>query len=281
MSICPKSHVGVAPEGTGLNVVEEEMRTSKMRVGEKLSMRFIPSATVKPLTFVAETDSLERATTLMNLNDFSQLPVVRGKGRPVGVISWHTIGQTLFSNPDASLKDCMEEAREVLLDSDLLDAIPMVNANGYVLVTDSRGFLSGIVTSADLGQALSDIANPFLLVERCEMSLRKIVDELLDSRLLSEKELLESLPSSASKEFKGSSDLTFGELSRIVTSPVAWKSFGARMDRKEVSNSLDRIARLRNILMHFRERDDEFGRAQIELPKMAQILSILSSSITA
>ncbi|PPH52624.1 hypothetical protein C5C49_08425 [Rathayibacter sp. AY1E2] len=261
--------------------MEEEMRTSKMRVGEKLSMRFIPSATVKPLTFVAETDSLERATTLMNLNDFSQLPVVRGKGRPVGVISWHTIGQTLFSNPDASLKDCMEEAREVLLDSDLLDAIPMVNANGYVLVTDSRGFLSGIVTSADLGQALSDIANPFLLVERCEMSLRKIVDELLDSRLLSEKELLESLPSSASKEFKGSSDLTFGELSRIVTSPVAWKSFGARMDRKEVSNSLDRIARLRNILMHFRERDDEFGRAQIELPKMAQILSILSSSITA
>ncbi|WP_181118514.1 HPP family protein [Rathayibacter sp. AY1B5] len=262
-------------------MVEEKMRISKVRFGGKLSMRFIPSATVKPLTHVSETDPLERATTLMNLNDFSQLPVVRGKNgnRPVGVISWHTVGQTLFSDPDASLKDCMEEAQQVSLDSDLLDAIPLINDNGYVLVTDSRGFLSGIVTSADLGQALSDIAKPFLLVERCEMSLREIIDELLGSELISEEELLGSLPSSASKRFTGSADLTFGELSRIVTSPVAWKHFNARVDRIEVSKSLDRIARLRNILMHFRERDDEFGRAQVELPRMAQVLSSLSSSI--
>ena len=81
----------------------------------RLRVDFIPSATVEPVITVKESDSLERAAALMRLHNFSQLPVMRGRGKqPRGVISWRSIGQMMLSNSDAQLKDCIDATVKIV-----------------------------------------------------------------------------------------------------------------------------------------------------------------------
>ena len=248
---------------------------------KRLSVSFIPSASIKPLTYVALADPLERATTLMKLNDFSQLPVVRGRSgtRPIGVISWQTIGQALFLDSAATLEDCVEDAPRVGIESDLLGAIPLINVHGYVLVIDGNKDLSGIVTSADLGQALADIAKPFLLIEQCESEMRGIVNLLLEKELFDLDAMVATLPAASREPFDSPDKLTFGNLVSIVTSEAAWGRYSLRYDRSEIVRSLQGITSMRNTLMHFRRRDSAFDTAYAELPKMAEMLSAIAHSI--
>lgn len=80
----------------------------------RLAMDFIPSATLEPVITVAETDTLAKARTLMELNNFSQLPVVKGKGnRAVGIVSWQSIGKALLQNPNSKLDQCIDRSIRV------------------------------------------------------------------------------------------------------------------------------------------------------------------------
>ncbi len=106
-------------------------------------------------------DTLERAVTLMRLHNFSQLPVMRGK-RPRGVVSWRSIGRALLKNSSAKLEDCIDDSvASVGLGDDLLETIDRINQDDYVLVVKKNGDISGIVTSADLGDALAAIARTY------------------------------------------------------------------------------------------------------------------------
>ncbi|WP_162240147.1 CBS domain-containing protein [Rathayibacter sp. Leaf296] len=194
---------------------------------------FIPSATVRPVTFVKLNDPLSRATTLMKLHDFSQLPVVNGGGtRPVGAISWESIGQALSDDPRATLQDCVARDAPVMgLDDELLTAIEKINKTGFVIVTGPSGEISGIVTSADLGQALADIARPFVLVERCEGELRRIVVELLDSGPISRSEINALISRPKMTDSSSPSDLTFGDLVAVVTAQSVWSVLDTHYDR--------------------------------------------------
>lgn len=273
MDECSEYETVISTTNRKLNLVPPEF-TNSPRVG------FIPSATVRPITFVKLKDPLSRATTLMKLYDFSQLPVVNGGGtRPVGAISWESIGQKLSDNPRATLQDCVDrDAPVVRLDDELLTAIEKINKTGFVIVTGSNGEISGIVTSADLGQALADIARPFVLVERCENELRKIVVELLESGQISRVEIDALISRPKMSDSASPNDLTFGDLVAVVTAQSVWTLLNTNYDRIEVKQALDRASKLRNTLMHFRERNNDFVSASHMLPQIASVLSAIRLS---
>ena len=213
----------------------------------------------------------------MKLYDFSQLPVVNGGGtRPVGAISWESIGQALSDNPRATLQDCVDrDAPVVGLDDELLTAIEKINRSGFVIVTGSSCEISGIVTSADLGQALADIARPFVLVERCENELRKIVVDLLERSHISLGDINALIPRPKMTDSVSPNDLTFGDLVAVVTAQSVWPLLDTHYDRVEVKQALDRASKLRNTLMHFRERNTDFISASRMLPQIASVLTAI------
>lgn len=250
-------------------------------VTTRLTLNDIPSATVEPVVLVKATDTLTRARTLMELHDFSQLPVVRGKGTiPVGVVSWLSIGKTLSRIPNATLSDCIAaDAPKHRLSDELLPTIPTINRHGFVLVVRDDRSISGIVTSADIGDKLVTIAQPFLLVQECERRLRAIISTLIDAGLVKKEELASRIADENKRDFGDPSDLTFGDVCAIVKWKNTREFFGSNYDFDEVGNALDKVAALRNALMHFRVRELEHDQAEVLLPHLNEILRNIQESI--
>lgn len=247
-----------------------------------MTLSYIPSATVVPVIKVSHTDSLAHALTKMELNNFSQLPVVRGKSdRPTGVVTWEKIGRTLSSNPEATLQDCTDFSPPMFgLYDDLLPAIDTVNDCGYALVTTATGELSGIVTSADLGATLAQIAGPFLLLERLEDRLRHILDQLHRHGHINESRLAKSTSDPKRGKRIDAIDLTLGEKIDIVTSESTWKHVTSIFDRKAIAAGLEGAASLRNQLMHFRELNDTQERSRANLSHLVDTIVRIADSMS-
>ncbi|WP_185715054.1 CBS domain-containing protein [Gulosibacter macacae] len=222
---------------------------------------------------VKESEDLARARTLMELNNFSQLPVVRGKGsRPVGVVSWETIGRSILEKPDATLADCIDRDAPTLgLEADLLDAIPIVGDSGYVLVVDSKNNLSGIVTSADLGEVLVRIGGPVVLFERLEESLRRTISNLKSSDRISRADIQRAIPNSPRPHDGPHEDFTLGEVASILMDSSVWAKTDTSYDRSTFKESLDRAVALRNHVMHFRKLERIHERTLEELPRIVEL----------
>jgi predicted transcriptional regulator len=240
----------------------------------RLNVAYIPASKIQPVITIRASDGLDRVRTLMEVNEFSQLPVVRGKGtRPIGVVSWATIGQSLLRNREATLADCIDlSIRSVSLDSDLLDAIPAINRDGYVLVVDLKGDISGIVTSADLGDALADLAGPFLSVAECERTMRNLVSVCIERSHLDVKRITSILKNA--EPFDGNvAGLTFGELVTLLVTPDVWALIGAGYERNVMADQLNRVSEIRNKIMHFRELDGEQRDTADHVARVTAVLS--------
>ncbi len=229
-----------------------------------------------PVITVKESDDLSLARTLMELYGFSQLPVMRGK-RPVGVVSWESIGKALLRNPTAGLSDCIDRQVEIRKQGDdLLDSIASISARGYVLVENNNRSISGIITSADLGEALGDIAGPYLLLSEIEEILRDIVGALLATGDLTEVDIGNAL-ADETKGFGGDpASLTLGELANVLATDVAWQALDTSYDRSTVNRTIGDVSKLRNQVMHFRVLDDADKDLSKRLPFVRDVLRNLS-----
>lgn len=163
----------------------------------------------------------------------------------------------------------------VQITDDLIETIDRVNADDYVLVIKSNGDLSGIVTSADLGAALADIARPYLLILQCEEALRDLVRLCLERAIVSPDDITEAMQSKE-RTFKGEiADLPFGDLVKVATHPPIWSASSHRTDRSVLLDELGEVARLRNEVMHFREHSPASVRVQARLNGViAEVLSL-------
>lgn len=249
--------------------------------GEPLTLSYIPSSTVEPIISVKESDSLHRAITLMELNNFSQLPVVRGPGKhPKGVVTWESIGHALAMDPDAALKDCIDRNPPTFnLDDDLISAIGEINRAGYSLVVKCNKDLSGIVTSADLGTALTQIAQPFILLERLEEQLSSIIRELQTLGMVRQSDLHTRNPNSNGSTETTVDDLTLGEKIGLTTRPENWRQVTTIFERNAVVSSLEGAVRLRNRLMHFRPLEGDDPHVLASLPSLVATLTNISRSM--
>ena len=201
----------------------------------------------KPMS-VAPDEPLKVATTKMQINDFSQLPVMTGERTVKGIISWKSIG-TSFSlgGPGAGVRDCMEESvEEISIDAPLYEAIGSIAKHGYLLVRGKDKAVTGIVTETDLSEQFMHLAGPFLLIGEIEGHLR----QLIHGKFTVE-EMRSTSESEGERDISGSADLTFGGYCRLLQNPDYWERLNLAVDRGQFVEHLESVRKIRNDVMHF------------------------------
>jgi len=90
----------------------------------------------QPLKSVAPDDPLDKAVTLMMVNNHSQSSNLQGERNVRGLISWEPIAQAtlLGNNKPAKVSDCAAVAYEISSETSLFDAITGIIKNGYAFI---------------------------------------------------------------------------------------------------------------------------------------------------
>jgi CBS domain-containing protein len=243
---------------------DEPHRTAGVQIGS------LPSAT-RGLVSVHPEDSLQKAQTLMLINDFSQLAVMRTPTDVPGAITWESVAKALLrSNKVTEVKKARVDATVVRRHSDLLQAIPHIVAAGFVLVADRSREVSGIVTTADLSQQFADLAGPFMLLNEIEVRLRIAIGSAF-----SVKELAAVKDPADKRSVVSVDDLSLGEMTRLLDPAKNWERLQWQLDRKEFLSALQRVRWMRNEVMHFspdplRSEDLQALRAFLECLRTIQ-----------
>jgi CBS domain-containing protein len=212
-------------------------------------LRMLPSANKKPVSLTPNA-TVEEAITVMLSNDFSQVPVMPNERDVKGMFSWESYGTKVALGTEvAEVRECMEKAHILSDDASLFSSINEIVQNQSVLVRDSTGVITGIVTASDLSMLFLQLSEPFLLLAEIENQVRRILSE----RGNFTKEQLETLRESTNgdREVEGISDLAFGDYVRILENPENWEYLQLQVDRKTFVTKLDAVRRIRNEVMHF------------------------------
>lgn len=197
---------------------------------------------------VAPEKPLITATTLMLLNDYSQLPVMTGQRDVKGVISWQSIGSRLALKRNCELvRHCMDPAREIGSDAPLFEAVNVISEHSYVLVRGQTQEITGIVTATDIADQFEQLARPFLLIGEIEGYLRRLVYRKFTREELGQA----SLGYEGGQPATGPADLTFGGYCHLLQDPQNWCRLKLPVDRAEFNRKLDCVRRIRNDVMHF------------------------------
>ncbi len=224
------------PDASGLHITSDPTH----RIGS------LEAANKEPRS-VQPDNPLHAATTIMQMCDYSQLPVMEGKYKVAGIVSWKSIGARLSLGCECErVRHCMDPAEEVPASSRLFDAIPTIAEHGYVLVRGADNTISGIVTASDLSLQFMQLAGPFLFIGEIEGHLRHLIHG---------KFTLEQLRAASGSEdgqsIEGSGDLTLGGYVRLLENESNWKRLGLNIDRAEFIRQLDEVRQIRNDVMHF------------------------------
>ncbi len=206
----------------------------------------LKSANTRPVS-VAPDASVGEAVTKMLANDFSQLPVMNGESLK-GMVSWRSIGRRLaLGQLCETAHACMVPAHYVSEDTSLFDAISQVDRHDAVLVRDSANRIRGIVTANDFSDQFRQLAEPFVLLGEIENQIRAWIEPIFSKDDLR----AAKNPNDEEREIEQVSDLTLGELLRLLQNPDSWSKLGTKLDRRVFVRYLEDIRRIRNDVMHF------------------------------
>ena len=246
----------------------EATGVQKEPVDPTVRIRVLPTAHCK-LTRVQPNNPLAKATTLMLIKDYSQLPVMANERDVKGVVSWRSIGTafTLGRQSD-EVRHWMEPHREIGINAPLFDAIKDIWEHGYVLVRDVDRTISGIVTASDFARQFAQLAQPFLVIGEIELHLRNLVSKFT-------LEEMRRASDDPKRTIEGSWDLNFGAYCRLLAKPDRWVKLGLRVDRATFMRNLDQVRELRNEVMHF--APDGLDPEEVEkLERVAMFLRMLT-----
>ena len=209
----------------------------------------LEAANRKP-TSVKPDNPLQVATTLMQMNDFSQLPVMPNERDVKGIISWKSIGIKLSLEHDCHLvSDCMDPvAKEIHIGAPLFDAIADISQHGYVLVRGNDNAISGIVTASDVALQFMQLTGPFLIIGEIEGYLRSLVHRKFTIEEMKE---ASSSTSEDGRPMSGPQDLTLGGYYQLLGKEERWNRLDWKIDRKGFLKRLDCVRERRNDIMHF------------------------------
>ena len=131
--------------------------------------------------------------------------------------------------------------------------------------------LTGIVTTSDLSLKYHELAAPFLLLQEIEDRLRLLIDEAFSTEEIA----AAGDPRDQERRINEASDLTLGEIVRLVEVDVNWKRLKLTLDRRVFVRLLHDVKGLRNEVMHFSPDDlspenrNKIGRLRKLLEKLA------------
>ncbi len=230
----------------------------------------LEAANNKPLS--AHSDRpLNAATTIMQLHDYSQLPVMSTDYKVSGIVSWKSIGARLSLGRQCQfVRDCMDPAEEVPFTTPLFEAIETIAEHGYVLVRGEDNRIAGIVTATDLSLQFMQLAGPFLFVGEIEGHLRHLIHGKFTLGQMSEASVSEE-----GVKIEGSGDLTLGGYCRLLENKENWGLLNLNVDRVEFVKHLDEVRRIRNDVMHF----NPDGLSEEETKKLRDIARFFESLV--
>lgn len=246
----------------------EDEPEGRIAIDPTVRIGMLPAAHNAPVS-VQRDDSVRKATTIMRIEDYSQLPVMPNQREVKGVVSWKTIGWAHADGRNPSrVGECMDHQPFVVdIQMKLGEATELIHAHDYVLVQGKDNQITGIVTAADLARQFKQLTHPFLLIGEIEHHLRNLiqgkfsVEEFVDA-------------SDGDSDVRGPDDLTFGGYCRLLQSKAAWKKLGIEVDRVEFNAHLESMRQIRNDIMHF--SPDPCDASEIrELERMAHFLERL------
>ena len=236
----------------------------------------LEAANKKPVS-IAPDKPIAEATTVMLMNDYSQLPVMTSEWEVKGVISWQSIGSRLTLGRQCNLvRDCMDPAKEIDFNAPLVDATKWFLEHGYVLVRGETREITGIVTASDIVGQFMELAGPFFAIGEIEGYLRRLVERKFTT---------DELNGAARDQYDnqsitGPANLTFGGYRQLLGKQEFWERLGLRIDRREFIKRLDDIRDIRNDVMHFapdglapedRNKLDDFAKFFRDLVGMGAI----------
>lgn len=225
-------------------------------------------ASVKPESL------LQEATTIMQMNSYSRLPVMKNDRDVSGMVTWESIGTRLALGRECTyVRQCMEPAEVIPGTTRLFDAIGIVTRHGYVLVRGGDQTITGIVTATDLTDQLGQFAGPFLFLGEIEGHLRNFIHG---------KFTLEELQAASGQDrpIEGSSDLTFGGFCRLLENGANWERLNLGIHRVEFIKRLHAVREMRNDVMHFNP-DGIDGNTRKTLRNVARFFDSLARMTTA
>ena len=181
-------------------------------------------------------DTIEKAKTLMVINDFSQIPIVNEEKKVIGAVSWKSIGKNeIVGNKTNLISEYMEEPAIVKETSDFLKYIKLVAKKDYILVINAKEELVGIITTYDMTIKFKDFLVPFLKLGIIEDCLRQLIK---DNSIETKKDV---------------NDLTFGEYKKIFEKDDIWNICELKyIDKQVFIDKLDEIRLLRNTIAHYK-----------------------------
>jgi len=224
----------------------------------------------RPPVYVKNDDTLQKAITLMQLYDYSQLPVSTGSLRNVcGYISWKSIVNSISRGETSGIvKDYkVGEVRKLSCDTPILEAIYEVFKNDFVLVEDNTHNVTGIITTTDISQQFLINTQSYILLSEIEKQIRQ---------LLNDKLLLEDLKQACQEQGRtvnSIDDLTFGEYIHLMQKEKNWKKLNCNIDKVTFLEELDIVRQIRNDIMHFEPEgiSDEQNERLIAIARLLNI----------
>jgi CBS domain-containing protein len=212
-------------------------------------LEMLEAANRRPV-FVKRDSKVREATTKMLMNDFSQLPVTQNERDVDGLITWKSIGEAIVANKDCQfVRECMDRNVEILRNNTpLLKAVQVIAEREVVLVKDGTNRIVGLVTATDISLQFRALAEPFLLLKEIENHIRSLITKAKYSL-----EVLAKAkdPTDSDRKISCVSDLTFGEYLRLFEDRDNWKSIGYNLSRTSFLETLHKLRRIRNDVMHF------------------------------
>lgn len=225
------------------------------------------------LIYVNKDTPIKEAITLMILHDFSQLPILNGPKKVVGLISWKSFGKAVgLGSRCETVNDCKEDAVVLKYDEPLFEAVKYIQQKEVVLIQKKDNTISGIVTATDISEQFITLAEPFLILEQIENHLRNL---LHDKYTLEELNLL--IKADENRPLKYLSDLSFGQYILIIENREMFKRLAVNVDRSVLIERLELVRRIRNDVMHFNPEGITSEKIEI-LRKTANFLDTLSGS---
>lgn len=226
----------------------------------------LPSA-LRGVVSVTSSANFEEAFTKMQLNGYSQLPVLDGTRNLQGAVTWESIAQARYKDSQAPFSQAIVKAHDVSYADHLIDVLPYLEQYGFLLVRDQTKQVAGIITIADVAAEYGATARPFLLIGDLDRQLRRVISEGLDLQ-----EVITLCDPDKLRNITSFGQMSYGDYQRVLSNQQQWDKLGWPLDRKSFVARLDELREVRNELMHFNDKDKAGDDA---IPKLRNMIELL------
>jgi hypothetical protein len=191
--------------------------------------------------------TVDLAVTKMMLDDYSQLAVMSTPRSVRGAVSWKSIARARHQNSQATLADAIIQVQSRRYDVEIIEVIPVLLDEDFVLVTDETGLVTGIVTVADVVTAYGEMSTPFMMIGELDRALRR----LLRHHFSIDEVAAVCGGESGARKVRSFDQLTMGDYRSVLSNPAMWGRLGWPLERKTVIARLEQVGAIRNNVMHF------------------------------